>query len=115
MHNQKYQPVRNWLLLVHPMPKLTVDQVPPQIRRTAEPTMSSTPASDEVLNPRATLDELEDGVLLLDGDRRVVRVNRIFQSLLSLPDNRDLTGADAMALIRTHLAPLIADQGQPGG
>ncbi|ABN57946.1 MULTISPECIES: PAS domain-containing sensor histidine kinase [Methanoculleus] len=76
--------------------------------------MSSTPASDEVLNPRATLDELEDGVLLLDGDRRVVRVNRIFQSLLSLPDNRDLTGADAMALIRTHLAPLIADQGAAG-
>ncbi|MDN7011526.1 PAS domain S-box protein [Methanoculleus sp. FWC-SCC3] len=72
--------------------------------------MSFTPASDEVLNPHATLDELEDGVLLLDADRRVIRVNRIFQSLLSLPDNRDLTGADGMALVRTHLAPLIADQ-----
>ncbi|WP_052959055.1 PAS domain S-box protein [Methanoculleus sediminis] len=76
--------------------------------------MSSTPVSDELLNPRATLDELEDGVLLLDADRRVVRANRIFRSLLSLPDNRDLTGADAMALIRTHLAPLIADQEAAG-
>jgi PAS domain S-box-containing protein len=71
--------------------------------------MSSTPVSNELPFPRATLDELEDGVLLLDSDRRVVRVNRVFQSLLTLPDNRDLTGADGMALVRTHIAPLIAD------
>ncbi|BBL69150.1 hypothetical protein MchiMG62_23310 [Methanoculleus chikugoensis] len=71
--------------------------------------MPSTPVSNELLIPRATIDELEDGVLLLDADRRVVRVNRVFQSLLSLPDTRDLTGADGMALVRTHLAPLIDD------
>jgi PAS domain S-box-containing protein len=96
------------------MPKFTVDQVPPQIHRTAERTMPSPPVSNELLIPRATIDELEDGVLLLDADRRVVRVNRVFQSLLSLPDARNLTGADGMALVRTHLAPLIDDAGVVG-
>ena len=64
--------------------------------------------------PHAPIDELEDGVLLLDAERRVIRVNRAFQSLLSLPDTRDLTGADGMALVRTHLAPLIDDAGTAG-
>ncbi len=54
-------------------------------------------------------DELEEGLLLLDADRRVLRVNRAFRRLLALPDERDLSGADGMALVRTHIAPLIAD------
>ncbi|HOI13176.1 MAG TPA: PAS domain S-box protein [Methanoculleus sp.] len=76
--------------------------------------MSSTPTSDELLIPPATLDELEDGLLVLDADRRVVRVNRAFRCLLALPDNRDLTGADGMALVRTNIAPRIADQETAG-
>ncbi|MDK2915523.1 MAG: hypothetical protein PWR25_80 [Euryarchaeota archaeon] len=76
--------------------------------------MSPAPVSDELLVPRASVDELEDGVLLLDADGRVMRVNRVFQSLLSLPDERDLTGADGMALVRTLLVPLIGDAGAAG-
>ncbi|WP_214020415.1 PAS domain S-box protein [Methanoculleus sp.] len=64
--------------------------------------------------PDFSLDELEDGLLLLDADRRVLRVNRAFRRLLSLPDERDLSGADGMALVRTHIAPLIADQEAAG-
>ncbi|WP_332448875.1 PAS domain S-box protein [Methanoculleus sp.] len=64
---------------------------------------------DELPVTRAALDELEGCLLLLDADRRVVRLNRAFRRLLSLPDDRDLSGADGMALIRTHIAPLIAD------
>ena len=63
---------------------------------------------------RAALDELEDGLLLLDVDGRVVRVNRAFRRLLALPDDRDLTGADGMALVRTHIAPLIIDESAAG-
>ncbi|MDK2989068.1 MAG: hypothetical protein PWR16_597 [Methanoculleus sp.] len=59
--------------------------------------------------PDFSLDELEDGLLLLDAERRVVRVNRAFRRLLSLPDSRDLSGTDGMALVRTHIVPLIAD------
>jgi PAS domain S-box-containing protein len=59
--------------------------------------------------PDFALDELEDGLLLLDTERRVVRVNRAFRRLLSLPDSRDLSGANGMALVRTHIIPLIAD------
>ncbi|WP_292366216.1 MULTISPECIES: PAS domain-containing sensor histidine kinase [unclassified Methanoculleus] len=64
--------------------------------------------------PDFSLDELEDGLLLLDAERRVVRVNRAFRRLLSFPDERDLSGADGMALVRTHIAPLIADQEAAG-
>ncbi|MCM2466518.1 PAS domain S-box protein [Methanoculleus oceani] len=64
--------------------------------------------------PDFSLDEVEDGLLLLDAGRRVVWVNRAFRRLLSLPDKRDLSGADGMALVRTHIAPLIADQEAAG-
>jgi len=71
--------------------------------------MSQVSMPDELPVTRAALDELEGCLLLLDADRRVVRLNRAFRRLLSLPDDRDLSGADGMALIRTHIAPLIAD------
>ncbi|PKL61329.1 MAG: hypothetical protein CVV31_11645 [Methanomicrobiales archaeon HGW-Methanomicrobiales-2] len=68
---------------------------------------ATTPSTQSA--PDFSLDELEDGLLLLDAERRVVRVNRAFRRLLSLPDGRDLAGANGMALVRTHIIPLIAD------
>ncbi|HOI57692.1 MULTISPECIES: PAS domain S-box protein [unclassified Methanoculleus] len=68
---------------------------------------ATTPSTQSA--PDLSLDELEDGLLLLDSERRVVRVNRAFRRLLSLPDGRDLSGANGMALVRTHIIPLIAD------
>ncbi len=59
--------------------------------------------------PDAVLDGLDEGLLLLDADARVVLVNRAFRRLVPVPDDRDLSGADGMALVRTHIAPLITD------
>lgn len=73
---------------------------------------TTTPSTQSA--PDFSLDELEDGLLLLDAERRVVRVNRTFRRLLSLPDERDLSGADGMALVRTHIAPAIVDQEAAG-
>ena len=69
---------------------------------------ATTPPTQSV--PDSSLDELDEGLLLLDAERRVVRVNQAFRRLLSLPDSRDLSGANGMALVRTHIVPLIDDQ-----
>ncbi|MDV2480591.1 PAS domain S-box protein [Methanoculleus sp. Wushi-C6] len=59
--------------------------------------------------PDAVLDDLSEGLLLLDSDGRVVQVNQAFRRLVPVPEDRDLSGADGTALVRTYLAPLIAD------
>ncbi|WP_292517328.1 PAS domain S-box protein [Methanoculleus sp.] len=64
--------------------------------------------------PEAAHDGSDEALLLLDADRRVVLVNRAFRRLLSLPDDRDLSGADGMALVRTHITQHIADQEAAG-
>ncbi len=110
-YSRKQQPLQDRQLPAHPMPKFTVNQVPslPTIRAERPNTMSSPSLPDGPSFARDTLDELEDALLLLDAGRRVVRLNQAFRRLLSLPDERDLSGADGMALIRTHIAPLITD------
>ncbi|MCK8519008.1 PAS domain S-box protein [Methanoculleus sp. 7T] len=59
--------------------------------------------------PDAAPGEPENGLLLLDSGARIILANRSFCRLISVPDDRNLAGADGIALVRTHLAPLITD------
>jgi PAS domain S-box-containing protein len=56
----------------------------------------------------ALLDEIDDGVLLLDRDLRVLWTNRPLRQALGIPDT-GLSGADAVQVIRDRFAPLIGD------
>ncbi|WP_292492044.1 PAS domain S-box protein [Methanoculleus sp. 10] len=57
--------------------------------------------------PETILDSPDEALLLLDADRRVMLANQAFRRLIALPDDRDLAGADGMALVRTHIAPHV--------
>ncbi|MHC4550490.1 MAG: PAS domain-containing protein [Planctomycetota bacterium] len=54
------------------------------------------------------LDESAVGVCILDADRRVVWVNRNFESFFDAP-RREVVGADAAALVRERLSPQLED------
>ncbi len=58
---------------------------------------------NEVLLFSLVLDDLDDGILILDGDRRITRANRALQSLLDIRQD-EAAGADASDVLEHLLA-----------